>query len=1187
MYEDTLNSFENGISPEPVSVVQLLSNGKSALQELNDRRGLGFDSWDLDFYHKMFTETLKRNPTDVECFDLGQSNSEHSRHWFFGGKMVIDGEAKSDSLFSMVKATLPKESNSVIAFHDNSSAIYGFEASVLGPVSPAAASPMALTPCLLHPILTAETHNFPCGVAPFPGAETGTGGRLRDVQATGRGALTQAGISAYCVGNLRVPGYPLPWEAAGERYPAALASPLDIAIEASSGASDYGNKFGEPVVCGFARSFGQRTAEGSRREWLKPVMFTAGVGWLRDDHKEKLPPQQGMVVCKVGGPAYRIGMGGGAASSRVTVGDAAAAALDFNAVQRGDAEMENRMNRLVRACVELGAHNPIVSIHDQGAGGNGNVLKEIVHPLGADYDIRSVPLGDPSMSVLEIWGAEYQESNALLVRPEDLATLQAIGRRENCPVAAVGVVTNTGNVVVRDSLEPATSQPPFDMPLELVLGKMPQKVFTDSSKVRLLLPLQLPEGESVRSALERVLRLMDVGSKRFLTNKVDRSVTGLVAQQQCVGPLHTPLSNVAVLAQSHFSLTGLAVAVGEQPIKGLVSSAAQARMTVGEALTNLMWARITKLSDVKASCNWMWAAKLEGEAANMWEACSALKDALLLLGVSIDGGKDSLSMAARAPLQGAAAGEEIVKCPGQMTFTCYAPCPDITKTVTPDLKYPGSGQLFLVSLGGGRHRLGGSALATVYSQLGDRCPDLDAAEDVLLLRRCFETVQRLLDLRLLESGHDISDGGLVVTLLEMAFAGSCGISVQLPADPLHSALERLFSEELGVVMEVLPHNAEAVVELFRASGLCCSAIGSVRDEGDYGVEIRLGDQVALSASMFELRDVWESTSFELERLQCDVGCVEQEQQDMRTRTGAATNRTTFEVLPLPSQPSQARPRMAVIRQEGSNGDREMLAAFHAAGFETWDVNMNDLLRPDCELSLESLRGVAFCGGFSYADVMDSAKGWAGVIRFNERLLRQFDAFRRRTDTFSLGVCNGCQLMALLGWVPLGEEQGEQQPRFIHNASKRFESRWSTVKIAPSPAVMLRGMEGSTLGVWVAHGEGRVHFPNPDHLNTVLSKGLAPLRFVDDDNNPTTRYPLNPNGSVAGIAALCSEDGRHLAVMPHPERCFLSWQWPHMPASWQARHRALLADASLPLLAQVAAPWMRMFQNAFSFCEESR
>ena len=1170
IYNTPLTTYESGIAPEKVKYIPVLAQGKAAIQKINNDLGLGFDDWDLDFYTNMFKDVLKRDPTDVELFDLGQSNSEHSRHWFFGGEMIIDGEKKSQTLFQMVKSTLPAKSNSIIAFHDSSSSLEGFEVNRLGPNDPTQASAMSLKKLLLHPILTAETHNFPSGVAPFAGAETGTGGRLRDVQATGRGAHSLAGVSAYCVGNLNIPGQPMPWEPPVDQtpYPNNLAKPLNICIEASNGASDYGNKYGEPVLTGFCRSFGQRLPNGERVEWLKPIMFTAGVGWMDNQHSKKGDPEIGMILCKIGGPAYRIGMGGGAASSRND--DAANADLDFNAVQRGDAEMENRMNRVLRACIELGDKNPIISIHDQGAGGNGNVLKELVDPLGARIELRSIPVGDPTMSALEIWGAEYQENDAFLCYPQSLELLMTLARRENCLVSPVGQVTGDGRVVVVDK----DGSTPFDMPLSLVLGKMPQKSFKFTSPKKILTPFILPADATVSSVLNRVLRLVDVGSKRFLTNKVDRSVTGLIAQQQCVGPLHTPLANVAVVAQSQFATTGCAFAVGEQPIKGLLNNAAQARLTVGEALTNLMWAKITKIEDIKASGNWMWAAKMEGEGAKMWEACEALCDALKVLGPSIDGGKDSLSMAAKV-------NGEVVKSPGQVTLTCYAACPDITKTVTPDLKYPGSGILLYVDLGGGKNRVGGTSLSTVYGQIGDVSPDVD---DLGLLKRCFESVQQMVDLRLLASGHDRSDGGLLVTAIEMAIAGNVGIDIQLPSSEssTYDIVCQLFSEELGLLIEVLSQNLSQVMAMFADNNVPCITIGTVTI--DKQIKVKVGNTVVLDESMTVLRDTWEATSFTLERMQCNPKCVDQEQAGMKDRK-APPYKVTFDVMLTPESimNNPIKHKVAVIRQEGSNGDREMLAALYAAGLEAWDVNMRDLI--DAKVTLDKFRGIVFCGGFSYADVNGSAKGWAGVIQFNDSLLQQFKSFRDRPDTFTLGICNGCQLMALLGWVPFPPYKNnsssnaindgvkpEEQPRFIHNESHRFESRWSTVTIQPSPSVLLKGMEGSTLGIWVAHGEGRAFFPNQNHLQDVLNSNLAPLRYVDDDNNITQTYPFNPNGSPNAIAGMCSPCGRHLAMMPHPERCVNTWQWPYLPETMKS--------------ALAAGPWIKMFQNAKTFCDSN-
>lgn len=761
------------------------------------------------------------------------------------------------------------------------------------------------------------------------------------------------------------------------------------------------------------------------------------------------------------------------------------------------------------------------------------------------------------MSVLEIWGAEYQENNALLIRPSDRDLFQAIADRENCPIRILGIVTGDGKVVVRDSLDAST---PVDLPLELVLGKMPQKTFIDNHPKLDLRPLQLPEGTTVMKALDLVLRLVTVGSKRFLVHKVDRSVTGLIAQQQCVGPLQLPLANVGVTAHTHFGLTGTAVACGEQPIKGLVNSAAMARMTAAEAMTNLVWAKISKIADIKASGNWMYAAKLPGEGAKMYDACEALRDALITLGVGIDGGKDSLSMAAQC-------GDEVVKAPGELSLTCYVTCPDITKTVTPDLKCPGgsSTKLLYIDLGNGKARLGGSAIAQVYKQIGDVSPDI---EDFNLFKKAFEITQHLIDERIILSGHDRSDGGLAVTLLEMAFAGNCAIDVNIPEADGSGDIATLFNEEAGLIIELSEEYVERVIASYVAEGVNCIVIGSA-SPGD-SIKIAVGGAApCIDEKTSVLRDLWEATGFKLEHRQRNPECVEQEEKGLKHRKAPQWK---LSYSPEPTMDdilnSKTKHKVAIIRQEGSNGDREMIAAYVSAGFEAWDVSVSDLLSGN--VTLDMFRGIVFVGGFSYADVLDSGKGWAGVIKFNENVYKQFQDFRSRKDTFSLGVCNGCQLMALLGWIPHSEGLPEEkQPRLLHNLSGKFESRFSSVKILDSPAIMFKGMAESSLGVWIAHGEGRFHFPDSTVHEHVMEQHLAPLRYVNDTNEITMEYPFNPNGSPDGIAALCSEDGRHLAMMPHPERLFTTWQWPWVPEEWR--------DFKV-------GPWLQMFQNAREFCD---
>ncbi|XP_024542306.1 probable phosphoribosylformylglycinamidine synthase, chloroplastic/mitochondrial [Selaginella moellendorffii] len=1167
VYPTPLSTFKINVVPEPIYFIPVMEKGRLALEEINKSMGLAFDEDDLKYYTKLFQVDIKRNPTNVELFDIAQSNSEHSRHWFFKGELVIDGRAMPKSLMELVADTLKaNRNNSVIGFKDNSSAIRGFRAEVLLPSRPG-------IPCVIVPVtrdlcilFTAETHNFPCAVAPFPGAETGAGGRIRDTHATGIGSLVVASTAGYCVGNLQLEGTFAPWEDSSFAYPPNLAPPLQILIDASNGASDYGNKFGEPLIQGYTRTFGMRLPNGERREWLKPIMFSGGIGQIDEKHLKKEDPDLGMLVVKVGGPAYRIGMGGGAASSMVSGQNDAE--LDFNAVQRGDAEMAQKLYRVIRTCVEMGDGNPIVSIHDQGAGGNCNVVKEIIYPKGATIDIRSIVVGDETMSVLEIWGAEYQEQDALLIRPESEALLQSICDRERVSMAVIGKISGEGKIVLIDSAAQKLAEannvspppPAVDLDLEKVLGDMPRKTFTFDRKPVTCEPLDITPGVSVRDALRRVLSLPSVCSKRFLTTKVDRCVTGLVAQQQTVGPLQLPLADVAVIAQSHLDLTGAACAIGEQPTKGLLNPAAMARVALGEALTNLVWAKVTALKDVKASGNWMYAAKLDSEGADMYDAAVALRDAMIELEVAIDGGKDSLSMAAQA-------GGETVKAPGNLVISAYVTCPDITLTVTPDLKLGDEGVLLHINVGSGKGRLGGSALAQAFDQIGDTCPDVNAQ----YLKRAFNATQDLIGKKLISAGHDISDGGVIVSLLEMSFAGNCGIEVDIPAsEPDTAAFSALFSEELGLIYEVHRGNLGKVIEVLHSHGVVCEVLGRVRSEPT--VKLSVNGKLYLDEPTASLRDTWEETSFALEKQQCLESCVKAEQEGLSSRTTPLWN--------LPSLPtkinkqalmSTKKHKVAVIREEGSNGDREMAAMVYCAGFDPWDVSMSDLR--DGKVSLSDFRGLVFVGGFSYGDVLDSAKGWAGTIRFNKSLLDEFQKFYDRPDTFSLGVCNGCQLMALLGWVPGVKDVGgdKSQPRFVHNESGRFECRFASVTIEQSPAIMLKGMEGTTVGIWVANGEGRAFFPQPEILTEVLDSNLAPLRYCDDAGEVTEQYPFNPNGSPRGVAALCSPDGRHLAMMPHPERCFMMWQFPWYPREWQI-------DPAGP------SPWLKLFENARNWCQ---
>ncbi|MDY0390110.1 MAG: phosphoribosylformylglycinamidine synthase [Desulfobulbus oligotrophicus] len=1143
-YLAPLTDFETGTIPEPVYEVDLKSKGPDGLLDLP---GVSMDEWDRELYYNYFVNQSGRNPTIVEIMDLNNANSEHSRHGFFRGKQVIDGKTCDTTLFQVVAGTLaanPKGSK--VAFKDNSSVIEGFTLTTLLPERPGEPSPLVEASVCYHPLLTAETHNFPTGVAPFPGGETGTGGRIRDVQCTGQGALVGIGTAGYCVANLHIPDYPLEWE---NEYacPDTLASALEIIIEASNGASDYGNKFGEPLVQGFTRSFDLDLESGGRWGFLKPVMFTGGIGQIDDRHTEKKQAVKGMLIVQIGGPAYRVGFGGGAASSMIQGENEST--LDFDAVQRGDAKMEQKLNRVIRACNEMGERTLIDVIHDQGAGGPANVLKELVEHAGGRVEIRNINVGDPTMSVLEIYVAEYQERVGLLISPENIERFQTICEREKVPCEILGEVTGDLRFVVHDRHNNTT---PVNIEIPALLGNIPQKTFTDTRVTSALSPFVPPRSMNVREALHKVLRLISVGSKRFLTNKVDRSVTGLIAQQQCCGPLQLTVADVAVTAQSHFSHTGIATAIGEQPIKMLIDPAAGARMAVGEALTNLVWARIRNLEEVKCSANWMWAPKLTGEGAALRDAAEAMAAAMIKIGIAVDGGKDSLSMATKV-------GDEVVKSPRQLVISLYAAMADIRKKVTPDIKEPGSALLF-VDLSGNNHRLGGSALAQTCGQIGDVVPDMD---DPALIRKAFGAVQYLIERELILSGHDRSDGGLITTVLEMAFSGNCGLNLALNGTA--SILETLFNEELGLVIECRWNHLAEVKERFAQAQIPCTVLGT--STAKQAISLQYNGQLVLDDSMILLRQWWEETSYQLERLQMDPAHAEAEKTHIFARKGPTYHLSFSPEITAPEiLLSTDKPKVAILREEGSNSDREMSSAFYSAGFEPWDVTMTDLLTG--RVKLTEFRGLAVVGGFSFADVPESAKGWAATIRFNEHLQTIFHDFYNRPDTFTLGVCNGCQLFGLLGWVPWQGIEAERQPRFIHNRSGRFESRWSTVKVLPSRSIMLAGMEDLVFGISVNHGEGCLHFPDTSIQQRVWSEQMAAMVFVDDEGQPTEQYPFNPNGSPGGLTAVCSPDGRHLALMPHPERTFLTWQCHWLPETMQG----------LP-----ASPWLRMFQNAYTWC----
>jgi len=1165
-YFEPLTTFESNRKPQPIRLIPLIEEGIAALEKL----GLAFDRQVMEHNYHYFVKILGSNPTDVVLTHLDQSQSDHSRHRRFNASWQIDATKKEQTLMNVIKANyLRHPGHTLVAFEDNASVIRGHRVPVLVNSNPAGPSRMLIRTIDMEVTAKGESHNHPTAIVSPAGAGTGTGGRIRDNQTVGRGGSIVAGSTLYLVGNLSIPGYSLPWEKENWEHPYQLETPLQIILGAPKGAYRYGNEFGEPTLSGSTTSF--EHVHGNEQEtelfgYTKCGMWTLGLGWVDGQHLSKHRPEPGLQIVQLGGDAYRIGLGGASGSSRAA--GTQEAELDWNSVQRANAEMEKVVDRVIQACITMGDNNPIRTIHDLGAGGDANALTELIFPAGGRVYLRRIPCGDKTMSALEIWCNESQERVVLLARGEDVPLLQGIAAREKCPIATIGEVTGDGKLLLVDETAPpdgpSYAKEPVNIDLGFALGNIPQLVLEDKSIDRQLCPLELPEGLKVKEALERVLRLAKVASKGFLVNHVDRSVTGLVAQQQCAGSLQLPVADVAVTADSFSASSGRCWAIGDQPIKWIVSPEASVRLAAGEALTNLVWALVEEFEGISLLANWGVAASEPGEGSRLYKANKALNTLLDELGISVNGGKDSMSMAAKVTREGT---RQMVKSPGTLVVTAYAACPDITRTVTPDIKQPGRSKLILIDLSGGRSRMGGSALSQVYSQVGSEAPDVDEPR---LLRQGFEAIQQLVKQNLISAGHDRSDGGLITCLLEMAFAGNCGLNARftdpqvLSTDVLHF----LFAEELGAVIEYLPENEVSIHRVLRDYGLSrhCQMIGNTSAERE--IKIEYGGRSVLSEDTRVLRDIWQDTSFQLERLQSNPKCAEADRSASYDRPGLQF-RLTFAPALTPESKLKAtrKPKLAILREEGTNGDREMAGAFFVAGFEPWDVTMTDLA--EGRISLKDFRGVAFCGGFSYADVLDAGKGWAGMIRFNPRIRHEFEAFYGRQDTFSLGVCNGCQVMALLGWVPWQGIDLTRQPRFVINESAMFESRFVAVSVVPSPSILLRGMESSVLGIWVAHGEGRFFCADASVLQEIQQQNLAPIRFADDTGIITERYPANPNGSPLGIAALISSDGRHLAMMPHPERLFLRWQWPFWPKEWSGIQ---------------ASPWLRLFQNAREWCE---
>lgn len=1178
VYTD-LNGFFAHRPPAPGRTFDVLGQGIDALDEANRSMGLALSDDEIAYLLDAYTRA-GRNPTDTELVMFGQVNSEHCRHKIFNADWRIDGQAQERSLFQMIKHTHAcHPRGTLVAYKDNSGVVEGVRAQAFD-VDPSAHA-YVFRPDVIDLIMKVETHNHPTAISPFPGAATGVGGEIRDEAATGTGSKTKAGLCGFMVSNLRVPGHVQPWERDLAEHPRRLATPLAIMLEGPIGGAAFGNEFGRPQLCGFFRTYEELVA-GRYRGYHKPIMLAGGMGSIRraQVHKKALVP--GALIVQLGGPAMRIGLGGGAASSMATGTNDEA--LDFDSVQRGNAEVERRCQEVIDACVAMGADNPILSIHDVGAGGLSNACPELVEATGAVFELRDVPNEEPSMSPMEVWCCEAQERYVLAIAPADRERFEALCRRERCPVAFIGTATGDGRLVVGDR---HFGDRPIDMDIGVLLGKPPKMLRDVSRDPTRPPPLDLGD-VSPAEALARVLNLPAVSDKTFLVTITDRSVTGLVHRDQMVGPFQIPVADCAVTATGYQATTGEAMATGERTPIAVIDGPASGRMAVGEALTNLCGTDVGDIGRVKLSANWMCACGEDGEDARLFDTVAAVGlDLCPALGVSIPVGKDSLSM--RTVWQDTAGASHRQTAPLSLIVSAFAPVRDVRKTVTPDLK-PGKSVLLLLDLGGGKNRLGGSALAQVFNQAGDQPPDLD---DPAGFRALWAAMQELVDRGLLLACHDRSDGGTIVALAEMAMAGGRGFDAILERDGRCAGSREggakrwagpLFSEELGMLLQVADADKSAVYAVLSRHGLeeRVRWVGVPRDDDRISVSLTApapgpgvgespeaapcacGDDPLLACRLSDLRAHWSALTHRMQALRDNPECADQEYADaIDPECAGRSFALTYDPDGVPSVPAVARrPRVAILREQGVNGHVEMAAAFALAGFESFDVHMTDLHAGGVDLA--DFSGLVACGGFSYGDVLGAGSGWARSILYNPRLSDAFAAFFARPDTFTLGVCNGCQMVSQLKDIIPG---AAHWPRFGRNVSEQFEARFATLEVMPSPSVLLAGMAGSRIPIPVAHGEGLAVFDDPADRQAVLAGGLASLRYVDGRGLPAERYPANPNGSEGGLTGFTTRDGRALILMPHPERAFRSVQ-----LSWRPRG----------LFEGEAGPWMRMFRNAYAF-----
>jgi phosphoribosylformylglycinamidine synthase len=1138
--------------PAPLSSVDMLSIGKAALEQANLALGLALADDEVDYLYDNFVR-LGRNPHDVELYMFAQANSEHCRHKIFNADWTIDGQEQPKSLFKMIKNTFEKSGENVHSAYKDNAAV--MEGSFAGRFFP---DPQDNEYRYHHEdidiLMKVETHNHPTAISPFSGAATGSGGEIRDEGATGRGSKPKAGLVGFSVSNLRIPGFEQPWESDAGK-PSRIVSAFDIMMDGPLGGAAFNNEFGRPSILGYFRTYEQKVQSFNGEEvrgYHKPIMLAGGLGNIRKSHIQKGEITVGAKLIALGGPAMNIGLGGGAASSMAS--GQSSEDLDFASVQRGNPEMERRCQEVIDKCWQLGDSNPIQFIHDVGAGGLSNAFPELVSDggRGGKFELRNIPNDEPGMSPLEVWCNESQERYVMSVAPENIQTFADICNRERAPFAVVGEATEEAHLTLSDQHFENNA---IDMPLDVLLGKTP-KMHRQVETKKLQTPAIDTSVMDLSEAAERVLNLPAVAEKTFLITIGDRSVTGLVARDQMVGPWQVPVADVAVTASSFDSYQGEAMSMGERTPIALINYAASARMAVGEALTNLAAADIGDLKRINLSANWMAAAGHPGEDAGLYEAVKAVGEELCpALGITIPVGKDSMSMKTTWQDE---QGDKSVTSPLSLVITAFGAVQDIRKTLTPQLKTQvGETELLLIDLGKGQNRLGASCLAQVYQQLGNVAPDVDSPE---LLKSFFLAVQQLVNEKRLLAYHDRSDGGLFTTLVEMAFAGKTGIDINLDALS-GDAIDLLFNEELGAVIQIAKADKEQVLEVFAQYGLqdVVHSIGCLNTEDQ--LVFKHNTQVILQNSRVHYRQIWAQTTLHMQKLRDNPSCAEQEFAAKADVSDPGLHaKLSFETTKDVAAPFIAKgvaPKIAILREQGVNSHVEMAAAFDRAGFTAIDVHMSDILSG--RQSLEQFKGLVACGGFSYGDVLGAGEGWAKSILFNNQAKDQFAEFFARQDAFSLGVCNGCQMMSNLKSLIPGTELW---PHFVTNQSERFEARVAMVEVQPSKSIFLEGMQGSRMPIAVSHGEGRAEFTHQLGAKDALQSQTVALQYVDNYGKVTQNYPANPNGSPLGIAGLTSSDGRATIMMPHPERVFRTVANSWYPEDWQE-------DSA----------WMRMFRNA--------